>query len=72
MVDIESRSKSIGLGWEAVKKNLEQNFSPFAELKDTQVDGPHIQIKGKCGLFDGMVEASVKLKDGKTGAGRSV
>ena len=70
VVDIEPRSKSIGLGWEAVKKNLEQNFSPFAELKDTQVDGPHVQIKGNVALSTGMVEASVKLKDGKTGAGR--
>ncbi|MFZ0603505.1 MAG: nuclear transport factor 2 family protein [Roseiarcus sp.] len=50
VVDIESRSKSIGLGWEAVKKNLEQNFSPFAELKDAQVDGPHVQIKGNVAL----------------------
>ena len=50
VVDIEPRSKSIGLGWEAVKKNLEQNFSPFAELKDTQVDGPHVQIKGNVAL----------------------
>ena len=46
VMDIEPTDKAISVGWDAVKKNLEGEFSALSELKITQVDGPHIQIKG--------------------------
>jgi hypothetical protein len=45
-MDIEPTDKATSLGWVAVTKNLEAEFNALSELKITQVDGPHIQVKG--------------------------
>src|SRR5271170_2286368 len=46
VMDIEPSDKSISVGWDAVKKNLVAEFNSLAELKVTQAEGPHIQVKG--------------------------
>jgi hypothetical protein len=46
VMDIDPSDKSISVGWDAVKNNFESEFNAFSELKVTQADGPHIQVKG--------------------------
>jgi ketosteroid isomerase-like protein len=43
---INPNDKSISVGWDAVKKEWEAAFVSLAELKDTQADGPYVQVKG--------------------------
>jgi ketosteroid isomerase-like protein len=71
VMDIEPASKAIVLGWEGVKKNIEAYFEVFSELKLTQADGPHIQVKGDVAWSTGIVTSVSKRKDG-TAASRSI
>jgi ketosteroid isomerase-like protein len=64
VMDIEPSAKSISLGWDAVKKTFETEFNAFSELKVTQADGPHIQIKGDVAWSTGIANASLKTKAG--------
>lgn len=64
VMDIEPSDKSISVGWDAVKKNLEAEFNSLAELKVTQADGPHIQVKGDVAWSTGLANASLKTKAG--------
>ena len=45
VMDIEPGSRTIAVGWDAVKKFIDGNFLVFAELKNVLADGPHVQIK---------------------------
>jgi len=61
---INPADKSISTGWDAVKNNWETTFSHFAELKVTQADGPHIQVKGDVAWSTGIANATIKTKAG--------
>jgi ketosteroid isomerase-like protein len=69
VMDIEPALKDVGVGWDAVKTNLDKNFSFVTELKNTQVDGPHVQVKGDQARSMGIVMATYKLKNGAAGSG---
>jgi ketosteroid isomerase-like protein len=47
-----------------LKKKLGKMYSGVSELKLTQTDGPHIQVKGDVAWSMGMVNAEGKLKSG--------
>jgi len=68
---INPADKSISVGWDAVKKNWEGAFKDYAELKVTQVDGPHIHINGNVGWSTGLALAELKLKDGNARSGNT-
>jgi ketosteroid isomerase-like protein len=61
---INPADKSISTGWDAVKKNWETTFSggrqALSDLKVTQADGPHIQVKGELAWSDGHCECRSK------------
>ena len=57
-------STAISVGWPAVERNWQLLFNAFTELKLTQVDGPHVQIRGDIALSTGIVSAEIKLKSG--------
>ena len=61
---VNPANKSISVGWDAVKENWEKMYSGVSELKLTQTDGPHIQVKGDVAWAMGMVNAEGKLKSG--------
>jgi len=61
---INPRDKGISIGWPAVKSNWEGSFKDYAELKLTQLDGPHIHVNGDAAWSTGLVQADVKMKDG--------
>jgi len=69
VTDFEPGDKTIAFGWDGVKKNLEEHFQYDAELKNTQVDGPHIQIKGDVARSVGISRAKMLLKNGASGSG---
>jgi len=69
VMDIEPGTKTIAFGWDGVKKNLEGYFPFITELKNTQADGPHVQIKGDVARSMGIAMATFKLKDGTSGSG---
>ena len=45
VMDIEPGSRTIAVGWDAVKKFIDGNFLVFAELKNVLADGSHVQIR---------------------------
>jgi len=47
-----------------VQANWEGSFKDHAELKLTQLDGPHIHVNGDVAWSTGLVRADIKLKDG--------
>lgn len=57
-------STAVAVGWPAVERNWRLLFDAFTELKLTQVDGPHIQVRGDIALSTGIVSADIKLKSG--------
>ena len=61
---VNPRDKGISVGWDAVKSNWEGSFKDYAELKLTQLDGPHIHVNGDVAWSTGLVRADIKLKDG--------
>jgi len=58
VMDIEPRDKAISLGWDAVKKNFKTEFANTEELKLTQADGPHMQVKGDVAWSTGISNAT--------------
>jgi ketosteroid isomerase-like protein len=68
---INPADKSISVGWDAIKKNWEGGFNAYAELKVTQVDGPHIHTNGNVAWSSGLVQADLKLKDGNALSGNT-
>jgi ketosteroid isomerase-like protein len=69
VMDIEPSDKSISVGWDAVKKNFESEFNAFSELKVTQADGPHIQVKGDVAWSTGIANSTLKTKAGAVANG---
>jgi ketosteroid isomerase-like protein len=67
VMDIEPSAKAITFGWDAVKKNFEAEFNALSELKVTQADGPHVQVKGDVAWSTGVANADAKLKSGPAG-----
>lgn len=63
---VNPRDKSIAIGWDAVKKDWETNWNNYSALKVTQLDGPHIVVKGDVAWSTGIAHAEVKMKDGNT------
>ena len=62
---INPADKGISVGWDSVKKNWQEElFKEYAELKITQIDGPHIHIGGDVAWSIGLVRADIKLKNG--------
>jgi ketosteroid isomerase-like protein len=70
VMDIEPGTKTIAVGWDAVRKNIEGFFPAFTEVKNVQVDGPHVQIKGDLARSMGINMVTYKLKNGTTGNGK--
>jgi uncharacterized protein (TIGR02246 family) len=64
VMDIEPSDKAITLGWQAVKKNFEEEFSGFSELKVTQGNGPNIRVKDDVAWSTGIANATLKTKEG--------
>ena len=56
--------KSISVGWDAVKKGWEANFSRISELNVTEADGPHIHVNGDVAWALGIYPEVRKLKTG--------
>jgi ketosteroid isomerase-like protein len=65
VMDKEPVAKTVTLGWEGTRKNFEGLFAATAELKVTQVDGPHIQVQGDTAWAMGIALAGQKLKTGQ-------
>ena len=63
---VNPADKSIAIGWDAAKKSWETALNVISELKLTQTDGPHIQVKGDVAWSTGLVTADAKLKSGQT------
>jgi ketosteroid isomerase-like protein len=61
---INPRDKTISVGWDAVKQNWDATFTPWAELKVTQLDNPHIHVDGRFAWSSGIALAAGKLKNG--------
>jgi ketosteroid isomerase-like protein len=61
---INPSDKSVSVGWDAVKKDWENQFNFLSELKVTQVDGPHISTKGDVAWATGIAKAVAKSKAG--------
>ena len=59
---VNPADKSIAIGWNAAKKSWETALNAISELKLTQTDGPHIQVKGDVAWSTGLVSADAKLK----------
>jgi ketosteroid isomerase-like protein len=72
VMDIEPASKTIILGWEAVKRNFQGLVAAFSELNVTQADGPHVQVKGDVAWSTGIATASSKLKNGAVTQGQGI
>jgi ketosteroid isomerase-like protein len=66
VMDIEPGTKTIAVGWDAVRKNIEGFFPAFVEVKNVQADGPHVQITGDVARSMGIAMVSYKLKDRTT------
>lgn len=64
VMDIEPSDKAITLGWQAVKKNFEEELSGFSELKVTQGNGPNIRVKDDVAWSTGIANATFKTKEG--------
>ena len=64
VMDIEPGSRTIAVGWDAVKKFIDGNFLVFAELKNVLADGPYVQIKGDLARSMGIAMVTYKLKNG--------
>jgi len=67
VMDIEPNTKTIAVGWDAVRKNIEGFFPAFTEIKNVQADGPHVQIKGDVARSMGINAVTYKLKNGAAG-----
>jgi ketosteroid isomerase-like protein len=61
---VNPSNKSISTDWDAVSKNWKAQFDALSELKVTDSDGPHIQVKGDVAWSLGVVEAVLKMKSG--------
>jgi ketosteroid isomerase-like protein len=68
VMDIEPGSRTIAVGWDAVKKFIDGNFLGLAELKNVLADGPQVQIKGDLARSMGIAMVTYKLKDGTAGS----
>jgi ketosteroid isomerase-like protein len=67
VTNINPRDKSISVGWDAVKKDLDEGiFKNFAELKGTYVDEPHIHVNGNVAWLTGTTRAEGKMKNGNS------
>jgi hypothetical protein len=60
VMDIEPGSRTIAVGWDAVKKFIDGNFLVFAELKNVLADGPPRPDQGRLGPFDGNCDGYVQ------------
>ena len=59
--------KSVSVGWDAVKKHWEDGvLKNNAELKVTDVDGPHINVNGNVAWLAGITHAEGKMKNGNS------
>jgi ketosteroid isomerase-like protein len=66
-VTLVNPAKSISIGSDAAKKNWEDGiFKGYAELKVTDVDGPHIHINGNVAWLTGITHAEGKMKNGNS------
>jgi ketosteroid isomerase-like protein len=64
---VNPADKSISIGSDAAKKNWEDGiFKGYAELKVTDVDGPHIHINGNVAWLTGITHAEGKMKNGNS------
>jgi ketosteroid isomerase-like protein len=61
---INPSDKSISLGWEAVKRNWKTIFSEVGGLKVTQLNGPHLRIRGDVAWATEIAVSEVKTKTG--------
>jgi ketosteroid isomerase-like protein len=64
VVLVNPTSTAVSVGWAAVQENWRFLFDAFTQLKLTQLDGPHIQVRGDVAWATGIVNADVKLKSG--------
>ena len=63
---VNPTNDGVSVGWDAVQKNWQTQFNALSELKLTQIDGPHIQVRGGVAWSMGVVKAEVKFKSGTT------
>ena len=61
---VGQNNESISVGWDAVQKNWQAQFSALSEVKIRPMDGPHIQVKGDTAWSMGVVNATLKYKSG--------
>ena len=63
---VNPRDTSITVGWDAVKNNWETAWTNYSSLKVTQLDGPHVVVKGDVAWSTGIANAVLTLKTGNT------
>jgi ketosteroid isomerase-like protein len=63
---INPRSKSVSVGWDAVRKAWQASTDNWSELKVTQRDGPHTQVKGDVAWATGIANVTGKAKTGNS------
>jgi ketosteroid isomerase-like protein len=66
---INPADKTVSVGYDAVKKNWEDSFKRYTELKATEADGPHIHVNGNMAVSTGIAQAEAKFKNGNAFTG---
>ena len=69
--NIGPRSKTIDVGWNAMKKGFEAVFDNFPELK-VSMEQPRIKINGSTAWVSGIEKAQRKNKAGEAGTGTNL
>jgi ketosteroid isomerase-like protein len=64
VVLVNPTSTAVSVGWPAVEENWRLLFNAFTQLTLTQLDGPHVRIRGDVAWATGLVNADIKLKSG--------
>jgi ketosteroid isomerase-like protein len=64
VTQVEPDSETITVGWPAVRRNLENFFGGFSEVKIEIANGPHVQVVGNVGWTTSITPARAKTKAG--------
>ena len=61
---VNPRDKSVSVGWDDVKKNWENAFSFWSQIKVTQTAGPYVHVDGNVAWSTGLTNTHGKAKNG--------
>src|ERR1700722_10752526 len=61
---VNPRDKSVSVGWDDVKKNWENAFKFWSQIKVTQTAGPYVRVDGNVAWSTGLTNTNAKAKTG--------